>query len=152
MKDIFNPWVISGAIITASLLLVGTFLLSGNISAADYPPYYGEAALTVIPVPTATPTSIPPTPVFTPTSESQAGIQLGGYIKISGTEGEGLRLRKAPSLNGEIIYLGLEDEVFLVKDGPADQDGYLWWYLEAPLNETRNGWAVANYLQPAQNP
>ena len=152
MKEILNPWVIVGAILVASSLLVGTFLAAGSINSESQFTFYGEAALTVIPVPTATPTAIPPTSAPTPTEEVNLGIQIGGYVKISGTEGDGLRLRRNPTLNGEIIYLGLENEVFVVKEGPEDQDGYLWWYLEAPLDTTRNGWAVSNFLQPAQSP
>jgi hypothetical protein len=91
-------------------------------------------------------------PSNTPTFESPAGIIIGSYVKIAGTEGDGLRLRREPSLNGEIIYLGIEDEIFLVKDGPQDQDGYLWWYLETPLNATKNGWAVSNFLEQVQYP
>jgi hypothetical protein len=152
MKDLLNPWVIAGAVFIASVLLAVTFLAAGSVTPSDQLTYSGGAVLTVIPVPTLTPTVILPTPSLIATLETNSGIQVGSYVKISDTEGEGLRLRRDPSLNGEIIYLGLEDEVFLVKDGPEDQDGYLWWYLEAPLNETRKGWAVSNYLQPAQNP
>ncbi|MCJ7716065.1 MAG: hypothetical protein MUO54_06050 [Anaerolineales bacterium] len=152
MKDILNPWVVAGAVIVASLLLVITFLAAGTIIPSDQLTYYGEAALTVIPVPTQTPTVIPPTPAFNPTIEPNNGIQVGGYVKITGTEGDGLRFRREPTLNGDIIYLALEDEVFLVKDGPEDRDGYLWWYLEAPLNVDVNGWAVSNFLIVDQNP
>jgi len=152
MKDLLNPWVIAGAIFIASVLLVVTFLAAGSVNPPDQLTYSGEAALTVLPVPTQKPTVVPPTPALSATLETNGSIQIGGYVKISGTESEGLRFRGDPSLNGEIVYLGYEDEVFLVKDGPEDQDGYLWWYLEAPLNETRFGWAVSNYLQPAQNP
>ena len=147
MKDILNPWVFVGVVITASLLLIGAFLAAGRVIPSNQLPEYGEAALTVLPVPTYTATAVPPTLALTPTVEIISGIQIGSYVKIAGTEGDGLRLRKEPTLNGEIIYLGLEDEVFLVNDGPADRDGYLWWFLEAPLNKTRNGWAVSNYLQ-----
>ena len=152
MKDLLNPWVIAGAVFIASVLLAITFLAAGSVTSADQLTYSGGAVLTVIPVPTLTPTVILPTPSLIATLETNRGIQVGSYVKISGTDEEGLRLRRDPSLNGDIIYLGLEDEVFLVKDGPEDKDGYLWWYLEAPLNETRNGWAVSIYLQPAQNP
>ncbi|MGB2954928.1 MAG: hypothetical protein WBB64_03055 [Anaerolineales bacterium] len=152
MKDLLNPWVIAGAVFIASVLLAVTFLAAGSVTSADQLTYSGGAVLTVIPVPTLTPTVILPTPSLIATLETNRGIQVGSYVKISGTDEEGLRLRRDPSLNGDIIYLGLEDEVFLVKDGPEDKDGYLWWYLEAPLNETRNGWAVSIYLQPAQNP
>jgi hypothetical protein len=152
MKDLLNPWVIAGAVFIASVLLAVTFLAAGSVTPADQLTYSGEAVLTVISVPTLTPTVIPLTLALTATLETYSGIQVGGYVKISGTEEEGLRFRRNPSLNGEIIYLGLEDEVYLVKDGPEDQDGYLWWYLEATQNEARKGWAVSNYLQSTQNP
>jgi RAB protein geranylgeranyltransferase component A len=67
MKDLLNPWVIAGAVIVASVLIAITFLASGAIIPIDQQTYYGEAALTVIPVPTQTPTVIPPNAVFTPT-------------------------------------------------------------------------------------
>ena len=52
MKDILNPWVLVGSIITASLLLIGAFLVAGSIIPSNQLPEYGEAALTVLPVPT----------------------------------------------------------------------------------------------------
>jgi hypothetical protein len=48
--------------------------------------------------------------------------------------------------------LGVEAEVFQVRDGPRDVDGYVWWFLVAPTDETRGGWAVSNYLAVVQNP
>jgi len=50
------------------------------------------------------------------------------------------------------LLLGSEAEVFRVQDGPREVDGYTWWYLVGPFDETRRGWAVANYLQIVQNP
>lgn len=155
MKKFLNPWVIAGTIITAGLLLVAAFYASGGIFPGEQEPYQGGADIMIIPVPTAT--QIPPpttTPVIfaTPTAQREEGIQLGGYVQISGTEGEGLRLRVDPSLNGAIAFLGLEGEIFLVTGGPEDEDGYLWWQLEAPLNSSRQGWVVSDYLQPAQGP
>ncbi|NQS92189.1 MAG: hypothetical protein HQ574_07225 [Chloroflexi bacterium] len=155
MKDLINPWVIAGAIFTASLLLAGSFLIAGQLTPSNLTMYHGEAVLTIIPVPTYTPTPLPTQPEFpilTPTIEAVLGIQVGGYVQILGTEGEELRLRQEPTLNGEIIHLGLEGEIYLVRGGPEERDGYLWWELEAPLNETRQGWAVSNYLVPAQSP
>lgn len=153
IKDIFNPWVIAGAVLCGALLLAATFLASGTLFPDASQGYSGQAGLTVIPVPTSTSTPLPTQPLATPTLEAAAsGVQVGGYVQITGTEGEGLRLRRDPSLNGEIVYLGLEGEIYYVKGGPVDQDGYLWWQLEAPLNTARTGWAVSNYLQPAQSP
>jgi hypothetical protein len=155
MKDILNPWVIAGSVLIASILLAISFLAAGQLTPSDRSNYSGEAVLTVIPVPTYTPTPLPTQPEFpvaTPTVETAVGIHVDGYVQISGTEGEGLRLRRDPSLDGKIVHLGLEGEIFQVIGGPEEQDGYLWWQLEAPLNSDRRGWAVSNYLEFAQSP
>jgi hypothetical protein len=77
---------------------------------------------------------------------------VDGYVQITGTGGDGLRLRTEAGLGSEVRFLGLEDEVFLIQDGPQNADGYVWWYLVAPFDETRRGWAVSNFLQVVQNP
>lgn len=155
MKDIINPWVIAGSVLTAALLLAVSFLAAGRITASEDPAYSGDAVITIIPVPTYTPTPIPTRtviPVESPTSTPESGIQPDGFVQISGTEGEGLRLREDPSLGSQVAYVGLEGEIFSVIGGPVEADGYLWWQLEAPLNAARQGWAVSNYLKPAQGP
>jgi hypothetical protein len=48
--------------------------------------------------------------------------------------------------------VGIEAEVFQVKDGPKEADGYTWWFLVALYDETLNGWAVGDFLQVIQNP
>jgi hypothetical protein len=152
MKDIINPWVIGGSILTAGLLLVLTFVASGRYFPGQSGDYSGAAVITVIPIPTYTSTPPSTEPVLNPTKEPMTGIQVGGYVQITGTEGDGLRLRQDPSLSGPIVYLGLEGEIFQVTGGPQDNDGYLWWRLVAPLNEEKQGWAVSNYLTVAQSP
>ena len=73
-------------------------------------------------------------------------------MQISGTEGEGLRIRSTPGLNGETVFRGEESEVFVVRDGPQTADGYTWWYLVAPYDETRAGWAAADFLAVVPSP
>ncbi len=155
MNKFLNPWVIAGTVLTASLLLVITFFVSGGLIPEEGNSYQGGGLILHIPVPTATQTPPPTnTPIIlpSPTAQGEAGIQQGGYVQISGTEGEGLRLRVNPSLNGEIAYLGLEGEIFFVKGGPVEGDSHVWWQLEAPLNASRQGWVVSEYLRPAQGP
>jgi hypothetical protein len=79
-------------------------------------------------------------------------VAKGGFVQVIGTGGDGLRLRSEPGLNGEIRYLGLESEIFRVDDGPTMLDGYTWWLLVAPYDETVRGWAVSNYLKSVPNP
>ena len=88
--------------------------------------------------------------LLTPTPEGQIGI--GSYVQIIGTEGAGLRIRKDPGQSGDTVFIGEEEEIFLVKDGPRDADGYTWWYLIAPYDETRAGWAAADYLASVPAP
>jgi hypothetical protein len=45
----------------------------------------------------------------------------------------------------------MDSEVFMVKDGPKDADGFTWWFLEAPYDPQRSGWAASNYLQVIQS-
>jgi len=33
-----------------------------------------------------------------------------------------------------------------VVDGPEQADGFIWWYLEAPYDTSRSGWAASQYL------
>ena len=112
----------------------------------------------MIPAPTLTPVVVLPTSVLpTPTSTLQTPIQVGGisvgaYVKITGTNGDGLNLRSSPGTNSTIRFLGMDSEVFLVKDGPEQVDNIIWWYLQAPYDTTRNGWAAANYLTVIENP
>lgn len=155
MNKLLNPWVIGGTILTASILLAIAFFASGGLLPTGEDPYQGGAEIMVIPRPTSTPTPLPtmtPEVLPSPTAQQTDGILLEGYVRISGTEGEGLRLRVEPSLDAEIIYLGLEGEIFLVRTGPVDGDGYIWWELEAPLNASRRGWAVSQFLEPDQSP
>jgi hypothetical protein len=109
-----------------------------------------SAAVTLIPGPTSTPL-IPPTatvsllPVPTATALPNT-IAVGGYVMITGTEGLGLRLRSAPGLQSELLFLGNDSEVFKVKDGPVQADDKTWWYLVAPYDTNRTGWAASDYL------
>lgn len=152
MKEIVNPWVIAGSVFLAAGLLAGIFFAAGFVEDPGLNDFGGEAALTIIPNPTRTPTLTPTLSPVTVTPTAAARIQVGGYVQIIGTGGEGLRLRQDPSLNSKVDYLGMEDEIFLVADGPVEQDGYLWWFLQAPANQSRQGWGAANFMQVAQNP
>lgn len=122
------------------------------------PVVYPTAVVKIIPAPTYTPTlevTIIPTAVRDNSGENGVKgepIFLGAYVEIKGTEGDGLRLRKSPSLDGNIQFLAYESEIFRVEDGPTEADGYVWWFLVAPYDERVRGWAVENYLFVVQHP
>jgi hypothetical protein len=114
------------------------------------------AILTIIPAPSATSSPAPDaaaTVTATPNGGPSAdGIALGMYVQISGTGGDGLKMRSGPGVSSDTIFLGMEAEVYLVKDGPKLADGYTWWYLQAPYDTTRTGWAASKYLTIVASP
>lgn len=161
IRRFVDIWVILGAILLAGTLLLATLALVWFARPEATPVGVPTAVVQVVPLPTFTPTQPFPTPTTVPvqtptpvtlTLPPPGDFELGAYVQITGTGGDGLRLRIEPGLDGRIRFLGLESEVFQVRDGPRQVDDYLWWYLVAPFDETRNGWAVANYLTVVQNP
>jgi len=147
-RQLFNKWVIIGALVVTGLLIIITLIAIGWMNSPQSPDVgFAPADLTVIVAPTLTPavTATATIDPFAP-SPTPTGIAVGSYAQITGTGGDGLRIRSQPGLTGESVFLGLDSEVFLVQDGPREADGYVWWYLVAPYDETRAGWAAANYL------
>lgn len=154
LKPLFNKWVILGAILVAGLLLF-LVALSIGLTSPLQPAEVGFASanLTVIPASTST-SSAPPTATidpFAPTS-TPPGIAIGAYVQITGTGGDGLRIRSEPGLTGNPDFLGYDSEVFVVKEGPQVVDGYTWWRLVAPYDSTRVGWAAADFLSYIPSP
>jgi hypothetical protein len=74
------------------------------------------------------------------------------YVQISSTGGSGLRLHAEPGTSSKALFLGMESEVYLVQDGPQQKDGFTWYYLVAPYDKSRSGWAASNYLVVIQKP
>ena len=147
-RQLFNKWVLLGAFLLAGLLLLITAISIGITSARqNISVGFTPAAITVIPAPSSTPnvTATATIDPFAPTATA-TGIAVGNYVQISGTEGEGLRIRAEPGLNGDFQFLGYDSEVFIVQDGPREADGFTWWYLVAPYDESRVGWAAADFL------
>jgi len=158
-KDFLNIWVIGGGMLIAILLLAifwgGLIFLRGSPASGAVP----TAALTVIAAPTQTQVVVVPTLAPSPTATfgaplppANGEITVGIYVQISGTGGDGLRLRSDPGTQSSPRFLGGESEVFQVKDGPREADGITWWFLAAPYDENRSGWAASNYLSVIQSP
>jgi hypothetical protein len=144
----FRGWVFLvsfGIAIILCLIIAGILVASQKKQSAALMP---TAVYTLIPAPSQTVT-VNPVLSSSPTPETKLtidGISQGIYVQIQGTGGEGLRLRKDAGVDQDPLFLGMESEVFLVKDGPKQVDGYVWWYLVAPYDENRKGWAASKYL------
>lgn len=159
LRLFINIRVVGGAVVIASCLTLASLLILFVSRSSGADAGQVTAVLTLIAAPPATQTA-PPVAESSATAVVEEElptpmpglISLGGYVQIVGTGGDGLRLRDQPGLDGKVLLLGSEAEVFRVQDGPRQVDGYTWWYLVGPFDETRRGWAVANYLQIVQNP
>ena len=157
MKDkIINRWVVLGALGIAGLLLIGSLIIGFGFTAPEQDaPDLQVAEITMLPGPTSTPrilstaTHDPAMGTATPLPGEMA---LYVYVQIGGTDGEGLRLRSLPGLDGEPLFLGFDTEIFQISEGPEQADGYTWWYLIAPYDETRAGWAAADFLETIEAP
>jgi hypothetical protein len=151
LRGFLSGWVIFGGIII-SLLMLFTLAIFVYLLRPTAVTEAGQAvAVTLIPAPTLTPAVVLPTlngatPTPTGQPSDNSTIHVGGYVKITGTGGDGLRLRDAPGISSTPLFLGMDAEVFQVKDGPRLADGYTWWYLVAPYDAKRSGWAASSYL------
>ena len=159
MKRVLTPRVLGLIVSLGGLLVCATLgvLLAHRPSTAPQPGV-APAALTVLPAPTSTPTYSPPSPTPVPptptlTSTPAPGqFALGVYVEISGTGGDGLHVRSDPGLSGASLFLGYDTEVFQITKGPQQADGYTWWYLTAPYDQQRSGWAAQKYLSVLPQP
>jgi len=147
-------WIVLGSLLGMGLLLLLILALQW-MRPANRPIETAPAALTVILLPTAT--LLPPTPdtpiaTTSPALLSPGVLGIGAHVQVVGTGGDGLRLRSGAGLEQDPLFLGLDGEVFLVIDGPQDVDGYTWYYLSAPYDEARKGWAVTEFLEIVENP
>ena len=152
--DHVNIWVMLGAILVAGGLVVLAGLLVFLLPLTPSSPQAAApAAFTMIPAPSLTPTQPPVVPTPTPTTPpSVGGISVGNYVQVTGTEGAGLRIRSGPGTSNPHNFIGMDSEVFVVKDGPREADGFIWWFLEAPYDPSRTGWAASQYLSVVSAP
>jgi len=151
LKLFKNIWVVLFAGIIATTLLLLLVFVGWVLPPAQ--PQYGEGTvqLTVFQAATTTRTKSKEE-MITEATDSEGLLDSGGsflekVVQIYDTGGDGLRLRSAPGISSDVQFLGDELELFEVKDGPVEEDGYTWWYLESPYDSTRSGWAAANYLK-----
>ncbi len=159
LKTFLNFKVVFGAILfgVGVFILLMWFLWSAKSNNNAQVP--ATAILKIIAAPTQTPVGImitaTPTqssPISHATPTPSADIAIGKYVQVSGTEGDGLRLHSSAEVSSKVNYIAIDAEMFLVKGGPIEADGYVWWELQDPYDKNAVGWGVANYLSVVQNP
>jgi len=142
-------WIAAAVFVLCGIYVFLTLNVFSYQQSQSYTP---QANITLIPdndIPTVNfslLTSPTPTNTPDPNKTEQNGISTGMYVQITGTGDAGLNIRSAPGINAEAKILAAESEVFKVIGGPVESDGYVWWQLSAPYDETRQGWAAEKYL------
>lgn len=142
--------VLLGALAFLVLIALGYFTRQARAATSPATPI-----LVLITAPTASITIPPPTatvellytPTPSPPPETDGSLSPGRLVEVFGTEGDGLRLRDNTGLDSKIVFLAVESEVFELREGPVDKDGYEWWFLVNPYNLDQTGWAVSTYLR-----
>jgi len=139
-----------GTITLFALIVLGYFTRQAQVSLPPATPI-----LILINAPTTSITMTPPTetvepentsaPILSP--EASGSLLLGRLVEVFGTEGDGLRMRNNIGLDSKIVFIAVESEVFELRDGPMQKDGYEWWFLVNPYNLDKTGWAVSTYLR-----
>jgi hypothetical protein len=90
-----------------------------------------------------TPTLVLPT-VAPPETPPATEIGPGATVVVSGTGGQGLRLRAQPTTNANIVVAVKEGTKLAVVEGPQQGDGYTWWKVRTAGGQ--EGWGAADWL------
>ena len=100
------------------------------------------SAAEVLPVPTATPKPLFPTPTLPPPTEfveQVVTLQTNAFAVVSNTAGKTLRGRAEPSLKAKVQTTFSEGERVRLVEGPVEADGLRWWRVEG---EKGSGWSA----------
>ncbi len=133
--------------VTAFMRGAGAALPAPEVTVIAFPSPAPPTATVIAPPAKAT-----PTPAVTPPSAGGPAMRVGDYVEVTGTGGEGLRLRDSPGIHAGVNLLAVDSEVFQIRQGPQDADGHTWYELVSPSDAGRSGWAVADFLQQSTSP
>jgi hypothetical protein len=144
-----------GVGVILGVLALGLFFVIGSLTRIYRIDTDTKPEMTIIPAATNTPMNVPtPTQipgqnqVSTPSPSNLSGsdFSVGDIVEISGTDGQGLSLRHEPGLSALVDGYGMDNEIFELKGGPIEADGYFWWFLVSPYDDSKKGWAVGAFL------
>lgn len=88
--------------------------------------------------PTLAPIILTPTPI---------AISIGATVIVNV---DSLNIREDAGISQTRVTTAVNGDRFTVIDGPKDADNYTWWKIQDTADPTREGWAVADYLDVAR--
>lgn len=146
LLELLNTRVVIAALFIAGLIYTFWGILLWSFRPDSPNGMIPTSILTVIAAPTPTSTEMHLPLLAQEDYLSKSSIMIGMYVQIIGTDGAGLRLRSEPGINSQIQFIGMDSEAFEVKGGPRKADGFTWWFVVAPYDQNRSGWAASEYL------
>jgi hypothetical protein len=144
--------IITGALVVCIIGVIYLLLLFTGLGYKEAVAVTPQAKITIIPaiqVPTIDTNFliVAATPTQSISQTDSGQFNLESYVQITGTGGNGLRLRASPGTDADVNFIAAELEVFKVIGGPVQMGDYIWWQLTAPYDEGRQGWAASDFLK-----
>lgn len=151
-KKPVDSLIIVGALVVCLIGVIYLLLLFTGLEYKEASAMTPQAKMTIIPalqVPTIDTNFliISPTPTQMVEMTGDGQFNLKSYVQITGTGGNGLRLRASPGTDADVNFIAAELEVFKIIGGPIQMGDYIWWQLIAPYDENRQGWAASDFLR-----
>jgi 3D (Asp-Asp-Asp) domain-containing protein len=75
-----------------------------------------------------------------------AELKAGSVVRVTGTDGNGLRVRSTPGVNSKVLATIKDGQRLEILDGPRTADGLDWYQVKS---ESLTGWSNAKYLTAA---
>jgi hypothetical protein len=148
-----QKWAILAGIFAAAVCIVAALmvLFMGKNQNPQYA--YITPVVKVITAPTLT--KVSSTPTIQPTAElllpGSMSLQPGTIVEITGTEGAGLRVRDDAGTGATALFLAMDGEQYVIKEGPKHVDDLFWYRIVSSDDDTKKGWAAADYLKVVTN-
>ncbi|MCO5184483.1 MAG: SH3 domain-containing protein [Anaerolineae bacterium] len=137
--------------------LVTNFLIPEPLVVAPPAPTVVLVTAPATAAPTATADLATPTPLPTLTPEPTSDpalppelITVGLFASVANTGGIGVTVRGGPSTNNAPLLIAPEAAIVEIIGGPTEGSGFTWWQLR--LEDGTEGWAAADFLEPAGRP
>lgn len=81
-------------------------------------------------------------------TSTDGAFQVDEYVTV--TEDD-VNIRSEASTSADIVRTAPKDELFIIRSGPEEADGYTWWEVVSDADGD-SGWIVEDFLQAADQP
>jgi len=136
--------MIAGLLVIALFVWMTINAIGKDRGESPAPETGAAATATVTPTPPARPT-MTPTTAPTPTPTPVPGIHVGSRVRVTITDGSGMRFRSGPGTDYITLAIVPDGTEFEVVEGPRENEEGVWWRLKA--EDGTIGWGSAKVLE-----